>query len=150
MNIIFFFNDTATTEIYTLSLHDALPISLASPLESAIEKHAACAAAISSSGLVNPFGSSERAAQLTSRPPNAPLVTEATRPLPLIRSPRHVTSALRSVATAFSLRLFLVPVTRAREAMPSLRPYGRRDPWTRARGLPSARESRPRSDRGMA
>src|SRR5256885_9887176 len=30
----FFFNDTATTEIYTLSLHDALPISFA-PLESA-------------------------------------------------------------------------------------------------------------------
>src|SRR2546421_4661719 len=27
----FFFNDTATTEIYTLSLHDALPISLAGP-----------------------------------------------------------------------------------------------------------------------
>src|SRR3712207_7903797 len=25
---MFFFNDTATTEIYTLSLHDALPISL--------------------------------------------------------------------------------------------------------------------------
>src|SRR5437667_12846926 len=28
--VIFFFNDTATTEIYTLSLHDALPISPAS------------------------------------------------------------------------------------------------------------------------
>src|SRR2546427_8841566 len=28
--VIFFFNDTATTEIYTLSLHDALPISLSS------------------------------------------------------------------------------------------------------------------------
>src|SRR5258708_10613847 len=27
---IFFFNDTATTEIYTLSLHDALPISRSS------------------------------------------------------------------------------------------------------------------------
>src|SRR2546426_7561760 len=27
MSIFFFFNDTATTEIYTLSLHDALPIS---------------------------------------------------------------------------------------------------------------------------
>src|SRR5260221_4935106 len=27
----FFFNDTATTEIYTLSLHDALPISRALP-----------------------------------------------------------------------------------------------------------------------
>src|SRR5437016_9687469 len=26
--LLFFFNDTATTEIYTLSLHDALPISL--------------------------------------------------------------------------------------------------------------------------
>src|SRR5947199_3441528 len=26
-NSVFFFNDTATTEIYTLSLHDALPIS---------------------------------------------------------------------------------------------------------------------------
>src|SRR5215475_14684476 len=27
----FFFNDTATTEIYTLSLHDALPISAGRP-----------------------------------------------------------------------------------------------------------------------
>src|SRR6266849_10269376 len=26
LSIFFFFNDTATTEIYTLSLHDALPI----------------------------------------------------------------------------------------------------------------------------
>ena len=31
---VFFFNDTATTEIYTLSLHDALPIS--SPMHGAI------------------------------------------------------------------------------------------------------------------
>src|SRR3712207_8737133 len=31
---IFFFNDTATTEIYTLSLHDALPISVICPLYS--------------------------------------------------------------------------------------------------------------------
>src|SRR3712207_7649062 len=30
---LFFFNDTATTEIYTLSLHDALPISLAERAE---------------------------------------------------------------------------------------------------------------------
>src|SRR2546430_9058645 len=28
---VFFFNDTATTEIYTLSLHDALPISRVRP-----------------------------------------------------------------------------------------------------------------------
>src|SRR2546427_7407212 len=30
MYVFFFFNDTATTEIYTLSLHDALPISTCS------------------------------------------------------------------------------------------------------------------------
>src|ERR1017187_10964101 len=29
--VFFFFNDTATTEIYTLSLHDALPISPCGP-----------------------------------------------------------------------------------------------------------------------
>src|SRR5438046_9991192 len=29
LQLLFFFNDTATTEIYTLSLHDALPISTA-------------------------------------------------------------------------------------------------------------------------
>src|SRR6266513_6556324 len=29
-DLFFFFNDTATTEIYTLSLHDALPIPTAS------------------------------------------------------------------------------------------------------------------------
>src|SRR6267143_6885121 len=32
---IFFFNDTATTEIYTLSLHDALPISSADVIDPA-------------------------------------------------------------------------------------------------------------------
>src|SRR5260370_10954904 len=32
MFLFFFFNDTATTEIYTLSLHDALPISLRDPV----------------------------------------------------------------------------------------------------------------------
>src|SRR5258706_873018 len=34
--LFFFFNDTATTEIYTLSLHDALPISSWSPNASRI------------------------------------------------------------------------------------------------------------------
>src|SRR2546422_6015796 len=32
-SFFFFFNDTATTEIYTLSLHDALPISSSGPRE---------------------------------------------------------------------------------------------------------------------
>src|SRR5258708_39409688 len=33
---LFFFNDTATTEIYTLSLHDALPICTSVPARSSI------------------------------------------------------------------------------------------------------------------
>src|SRR5215216_7615484 len=40
----FFFNDTATTEIYTLSLHDALPIS-----NRAARRSSACSAAMASS-----------------------------------------------------------------------------------------------------
>src|SRR5258705_10618219 len=35
MSFFFFFNDTATTEIYTLSLHDALPIYLGERFEHA-------------------------------------------------------------------------------------------------------------------
>src|SRR5439155_7781987 len=71
--------------------------------ESAIEKHDACAAAISSSGLVlPPVSSSERAAQLTARSPKAPLVVERIVPLPSIRLPFHVTSARRSVAIEVS------------------------------------------------
>src|SRR5688572_2565678 len=34
----FFFHDTATTEIYTLSLHDALPISIAIDIEVATSR----------------------------------------------------------------------------------------------------------------
>src|SRR2546430_2470906 len=36
LDVFFFFNDTATTEIYTLSLHDALPISLTVDVEPGI------------------------------------------------------------------------------------------------------------------
>ena len=39
--LFFFFNDTATTEIYTLSLHDALPISHSSSSCSALTSSAA-------------------------------------------------------------------------------------------------------------
>src|SRR2546427_4957755 len=36
----FFFNDTATTEIYTLSLHDALPICPANPAGTSTDRSA--------------------------------------------------------------------------------------------------------------
>src|SRR2546422_6429301 len=38
LSSFFFFNDTATTEIYTLSLHDALPILTAAELRSIAEE----------------------------------------------------------------------------------------------------------------
>src|SRR3712207_8484401 len=38
MRIFFFFNDTATTEIYTLSLHDALPILFSATMPAEIVK----------------------------------------------------------------------------------------------------------------
>src|SRR3712207_8436670 len=38
---VFFFNDTATTEIYTLSLHDALPIFRVHHAERAVRERAA-------------------------------------------------------------------------------------------------------------
>src|SRR4051794_8932100 len=71
----------------------------ARPFDSAIAKHDAHAAAISSSGLVLPFGSSAREAHETSSGPNAPLGASAIVPLPFIRLPCHTTFAVRSVAT---------------------------------------------------
>src|SRR3712207_7324245 len=57
MIIFFFFNDTATTEIYTLSLHDALPISHGpfpcSPLQSNCYISAPCF--LSSQSLLKPM-----------------------------------------------------------------------------------------------
>src|SRR2546430_5841180 len=59
--LFFFFNDTATTEIYTLSLHDALPIYRASRGTAA-----ARAAAVRRSGRSLPALRSERSEEHTS------------------------------------------------------------------------------------
>src|SRR3712207_7694591 len=61
MVYFFFFNDTATTEIYTLSLHDALPISagavpLGTPPQKPGEKALAPAVVVTTS-LNDPFRS---------------------------------------------------------------------------------------------
>src|SRR3712207_8190056 len=55
----FFFNDTATTEIYTLSLHDALPISSSSNLLGASTRDGPVRAAFSR-GCEDGFSSSDR------------------------------------------------------------------------------------------
>src|SRR5690606_2279985 len=70
---------------------------LASVLESAIEKQLACAAAISSSGLVLPAVRSVREAQVTSCSPGAPLPVVKV-PRPDARSPCQVTDAVLSAA----------------------------------------------------
>ena len=69
-----------------------------SPAENAIAKHAAWAAAKSSSGLVFPPGSSVRAGQLTGTSVKIPLETALTVPLPVARSPDHTASARRTCA----------------------------------------------------
>src|SRR5574341_2541979 len=45
ISFFFFFNDTATTEIYTLSLHDALPISPTSLPAAARRRSSPCCSA---------------------------------------------------------------------------------------------------------
>src|SRR2546429_7525901 len=61
--IFFFFNDTATTEIYTLSLHDALPIS--SPVQiRALLEHGAPLAVIAPGRV---YRSEEHTSELQSR-----------------------------------------------------------------------------------
>src|SRR2546427_6948943 len=67
-SFFFFFNDTATTEIYTLSLHDALPIWKLSPELPTMMLFAplpvACAAALPSSKMR--FSTSARSEEHTS------------------------------------------------------------------------------------
>src|SRR2546430_4325813 len=62
----FFFNDTATTEISTLSLHDALPISLL--ISSALPLRSACCAdwIAASSRVLSPASRDRKSTRLNS------------------------------------------------------------------------------------
>src|SRR5438067_12680051 len=61
----FFFNDTATTEIYTLSLHDALPIS--APLVGRFDLSPALSLPLTVSGWKRQGRSEEHTSELQSR-----------------------------------------------------------------------------------
>src|SRR2546422_9726752 len=63
----FFFNDTATTEIYTLSLHDALPILPASPCTAKSASYSASVCMNRSDIVVRLVKPSGLAAKLTDR-----------------------------------------------------------------------------------
>src|SRR2546421_4047560 len=74
----FFFNDTATTEIYTLSLHDALPISPSWTDRPPRPRHLQAQAIARESAVHRvPSGSSSRRTQRASMPP--PRTTVANR-----------------------------------------------------------------------
>src|SRR2546425_7024893 len=63
----FFFNDTATTEIYTLSLHDALPISSSSACSSySSGSRPSCSGSQTSRGSSHSFAASVRSEEHTS------------------------------------------------------------------------------------
>src|SRR3984885_3440008 len=62
----FFFNDTATTEIYTLSLHDALPISNAYHAPTSFGRASNCRHR--PRALKPPWRSEEHTSELQSRP----------------------------------------------------------------------------------
>src|SRR3712207_7484148 len=86
VHFIFFFNDTATTEIYTLSLHDALPIW---PLPQADRRT-----------------SSRRAAR---RPPSAPgALRSRSRPPPASRPPRERSPRSEEHTSELQSRQYLV------------------------------------------
>src|SRR3989442_15130136 len=76
--VFFFFNDTATTEIYTLSLHDALPTSMsANPQRPAVPRFpgpiattitSASATARAAARALKRLRSEEHTSELQSRP----------------------------------------------------------------------------------
>src|SRR5688572_32643598 len=63
----FFFNDTATTEIYTLSLHDALPISASSRARTRRSRTAACSITSASARWATAARSEEHRSELQSQ-----------------------------------------------------------------------------------
>src|SRR2546429_6023960 len=83
MFLFFFFNDTATTEIYTLSLHDALPISLSTRVR--YERPTVCSVpcwrSAARSVRSNRLATSTKYAAFTDAPSGAPRSEEHTSEL---------------------------------------------------------------------
>src|SRR3712207_8020887 len=80
-DLFFFFNDTATTEIYTLSLHDALPISVRPGVEDSTR---------------NSAGDPSRSAPTTNSSASAPRGTADFTPLSTKPRSEEHTSELQS------------------------------------------------------
>src|SRR2546429_9647086 len=96
----FFFNDTATTEIYTLSLHDALPILTLTLPSSTLTVHLPAPSMSKRYELVMPavFDASARLSRLSknsftpvmgANPTSEVAVDQRVRELPLLLGERH-------------------------------------------------------------
>src|SRR3989442_4021548 len=90
----FFFNDTATTEIYTLSLHDALPICAFSASARASSRAAASTSAAGTTRSTSPMRHASRSEEHTSELQSRPhlvcrLLLEKKKTYPL-RHHRHL------------------------------------------------------------
>src|SRR5687768_18008409 len=90
--LFFFFNDTATTEIYTLSLHDALPISAVTGAQTTLDPQQMKAWTPNSRYGGHAFGLRDFAAFLAGREKILPWIAEYS---PYARSEEH-TSELQS------------------------------------------------------
>src|SRR5256885_6286996 len=108
--IFFFFNDTATTEIYTLSLHDALPISSDQFIKEADKAGIREVFPKSDQGvtsLVNAIRSEEHTSELQSRLHIVcRLLLEKKRNVPPNRPAQNVNGTLKFQAKEKSLSLF--------------------------------------------
>src|SRR2546429_1836765 len=87
--VFFFFNDTATTEIYTLSLHDALPIFDEAFVETLIELRSNAGASLARyTALLDPSGykaaSSVPATTQTQKPARPETPTRGEKPAPTL------------------------------------------------------------------
>src|SRR3712207_7780308 len=89
--MFFFFNDTATTEIYTLSLHDALPIWLPrTPLP-----HRPGSGWLATGGTLHRVQVARRKAAAADHRPVIPQSRSSAEPISWLRSEEH-TSELQS------------------------------------------------------
>src|SRR2546422_10104606 len=92
-SVFFFFNDTATTEIYTLSLHDALPISRgARGLGPALRRRDRAREADPRAG-----GARRRLERRGGRAPRRERPGRRCRPPPRAAAPRHAAGCRRGL-----------------------------------------------------
>src|SRR3712207_8777973 len=98
--MIFFFNDTATTEIYTLSLHDALPIFV--PVDPRVRARGAAghARGLADPRRADPAGTAATPARLRGRAPGTREGSRGGRARPRDRKSTRLNSSHATISHA--------------------------------------------------